>query len=168
LIDKACDNYALEINQTPAFWELTRRAHTDAFILRLGRLYDPHPAATSIGNLLETIKKNISQTGTVFPAAIATLHPADLDADMTSVSDDDEAVEKLLVVRNEYLAHRGTQHVTRRHFGALPKLGEDELSGLLTQALDIIGNRFAFRLVRDSTSNPRRWRRLAGLAISTA
>src|SRR5260370_14706633 len=70
-MEKAFDEYSIELNQTPAFWELTRRAHQDALALRLGRLYDPHAAATSLGNLLQTVKENVSRPSSLFPPAIA-------------------------------------------------------------------------------------------------
>jgi len=44
-LDKSFDQYSAELNQTPNFWELTRQAHKDAVILRLGRLFDPHATA---------------------------------------------------------------------------------------------------------------------------
>ncbi len=133
------DEYAVEINQTPAFWEVTRRAHQDAVVLRLGRLYDPHATATSLGNLLQTMKENIAGAGASFPAAIASLSASDLDADMASVSSQDPVVEKLLLWRNEYLAHRGTRHVTKGTFTLLPPLQKDELSGLLLKAITLMG-----------------------------
>jgi hypothetical protein len=68
-MERAFDEYSIELNQTPAFWELTRRAHQDAVALRLGRLYDPHATATSLGNLL---KENASYSGTYFPRQLQT------------------------------------------------------------------------------------------------
>jgi hypothetical protein len=137
-MEKAFDEYSIELNQTPAFWELTRRAHKDAVILRLGRLYDPHSSATSLGNLLKTMKENVVRAGTVFPASLANLDMTELDREITDVSEADPIVEKLLLIRNEYLAHRGTQHVTKGTFASLPSLDRDEISTLITRALDLI------------------------------
>lgn len=64
-MEEAFPEYSLELNQTPAFWELTSRAHQDAVILRLGRLYDPHAASTSLGNLLTTLQEKVSLAGTI-------------------------------------------------------------------------------------------------------
>jgi hypothetical protein len=137
-LEKSFDEYWTELNQTPAFWELTRRAHQDAVALRLGRLYDPHPTATSLGNFLQTIKENISLAGAVVPETVVRVDLMQLDSELNSVSDDDPAVEKLLLIRNEYLAHRGTRHVTKGTFVALPTLERDELSALVNRALDIL------------------------------
>ena len=137
-MEKAFDEYSIELNQTPAFWELTRRAHQDAVALRLGRLYDPHATATSLGNLLSTMKENALRASTVFPASLADLDTTELDREITDVSDADPIVKKLLLIRNEYLAHRGTQHVTRGTFASLPSLDRDEISTLITRALDLL------------------------------
>jgi hypothetical protein len=138
-MEKAFDDYSAELNETPAFWELTRRAHKDAVVLRLGRLYDPHATATSLGNLLQTMKENASCPGAIVPASIADLDIAELDSELAAVSDDDPTVAKLLLIRNEYLAHRGTRHVTKGTFASLPTLERDEVSTLITRALDLLG-----------------------------
>ena len=62
-MEEAFPEYSLELNQAPAFWELTRRAHQDVVVLRLGRLYDPHAAATSLGNLLTTLQEKAALAG---------------------------------------------------------------------------------------------------------
>ncbi len=137
-IEKAFDEHSIELNQTPAFWELTRRAHQDSLALRLARLYDPHATATSLGNLLQTIKENSSGLGTIFPASIAGLNMTELDSEIVGVSDQDPIVAKLLLIRNEYLSHRGTRHVTKGSFDSLPNLERDEISALITRALDLL------------------------------
>jgi hypothetical protein len=123
---------------SPAFWELTRRAHQDIVILRLGRLYDTHEAATSLGNFLASLLKNRTSAGTVFPTEVAKLKVAKLENDIKSVSDQNPSVKKLLAIRNEYLAHRGPQHVTKGHFDGLPKLEEQHVAHLLKNAVRIM------------------------------
>jgi hypothetical protein len=71
--------------------------------LRLGRLYDPHAAAISLG----------------------------FHSQITNVSDSNPTVAKLLVLRNEYLAHRGTGHVTKGTLSSLPSLNSDEITTLI-------------------------------------
>ena len=137
-MEEAFPEYALELNQTPAFWVLTRRAHQDAVVLRLGRLYDPHAAATSLGNFLATLQEKAPLAGTILPAKAAKLSMTKLGKDIKSVSSKNHAVVKLLTVRNEYLAHRGPQHVTKGTFSALPKLEKKDLSHLLANAVRIM------------------------------
>jgi len=136
--ESACDEYWKELNETPAFWELTRRAHKDSVVLRLGRLYDPHGSATSLGNLLQTIKDGSRGTARFVPVAIADLDGAELDSDIAAVSDENPTVAKLLRVRNEYLAHRSTLHVTKGTFASLPTLERDEISTLMMRAFEVL------------------------------
>lgn len=137
-MQKAFEEYSIELNHTPAFWEVTRRAHTDAVVLRLGRLYDPHATAISLGNLLQTMKENASGGSAEFPPSIANLDITEPDREISDVSEVDTAVAKLLVLRNEYLAHRGTRHVKKGTFESLPSLTWEEISTLITRALDLL------------------------------
>lgn len=137
-INEAFDEYSTELSQTPAFWELTRRAYKDAVALRLGRLYDPHATATSLGNLLQTMKERFSGAGITIPVSSAQLEMTELDSEIASVSAEDPIVAKLLLLRNEYLAHRGSRHVSKGTFASLPTLERDEISTLLTRALDVL------------------------------
>jgi hypothetical protein len=137
-IEKSFEEYWVELNATPAFWEMTRRAYKDAVVLRLGRLYDPHATATSLGNLLQTIKENDCLASALVPEAVVGLDRTELDSELIAVSDGDPIVRKLLLIRNEYLAHRGTRHVTKGTFASLPTLERDEISALVARALDIL------------------------------
>ena len=107
--------------------------------LRLGRLYDPHTTAASLGNLLQTIRENVSCPAAAVPASVAGLDLTEFDSELVAVSDDDPIVRKLLLIRNEYLAHRGTRHVTKGTFDSLPTLERDEIAALIQRALDILG-----------------------------
>jgi len=137
-MERAFDEYSIELNETPAFWNLTRRAHQDTVVLRLARLYDPHATATSLGNLLQTMKENSSCAGPVFPTAMKDLDVTELDGEIISVSQQDPTVRKLLLLRNEYLGHRGTRHVIKGTFDSLPTLERDEISTLVTRALSLL------------------------------
>lgn len=137
-LDASFKQYWKDLNQTPSFWELTRRAHQDAVVLRLGRLYDPHPTAISLGTLLATMHKHASTPGAAFPPNLATLDRIQLDAEMASVSDTDPSVKKLLTWRNEYLAHRGSQHVAKGSFDHLPELGRRDIAKLVNRAVGIL------------------------------
>lgn len=137
-MDNASREYSIELNQTPGFWELTGRAHQDAVALRLGRLYDPHATASSLGNLLQTMKENAPGAVPAFPASMADLDMTQLDVEIAEVSSENPIVVKLLQLRNEYLAHRGTRHVTKGTFDSLPTLERDEISTLITRAIDLL------------------------------
>ena len=69
-MEEAFDQNAVEFQLTPVFWVLTRRTHQGGPLLRLARfLYDPHQIATSLGNLLQTLKAHASDIGTIFPGS---------------------------------------------------------------------------------------------------
>ena len=138
-LDKSFKQYAVELNLTPHFWNLTRRAHQDMVILRLGRLYDPHPTAISLGTLLATMKQHAGTTAPQFPLGVTKLDRAKFDPEMMSVSDSDPAVKNLLALRNEYLAHRGFQHVAKGTFKQLPTLGRRDIAKLINRAIGIVG-----------------------------
>lgn len=137
-LDASFKQYWEDLNRTPSFWELTRRAHQDAVILRLGRLYDPHPTAISLGTLLATMHKHATAPGAEFPPGLADLDRAQLDGGMESVSDSDPSVKNLLTWRNEYLAHRSSKRVAEGTFAHLPELRSRDIAKLVNRAIGIL------------------------------
>jgi hypothetical protein len=137
--EAALGEYSEELNQAPEFWELTRQAHKDSVILRLGRLFDPTKGVLSFGNLLQTIRHHATATAPTFLSAdLNELDLATLDLELTSVSEDDAAVSSLLAIRNQYLAHREARIVGTGTFSSLPKLERTEIESLLERALRIV------------------------------
>lgn len=136
--DESLHHYSVELNQTPNFWELTRTAHKDTVILRLGRLYDPNAMAISLGTLLQTMNKHASTPGIELLPGITKLDRSKLEKEIVSVSDSDPTVKKLLTVRNEYLAHRSSQHVAKGNFKTLPTLQRRDIAKLINRAIGIL------------------------------
>jgi hypothetical protein len=62
----------------------------------------------------------------------------ELEQDMSRVSDDDPTIKSLLTWRNEYIAHRGSRHVLRGSFEALPNLELEALKAVLDRGLDLL------------------------------
>ncbi|HEY4359674.1 MAG TPA: hypothetical protein VGN17_01835 [Bryobacteraceae bacterium] len=146
-MQKASKEYVIEVNQTPTFWRLTHRAHKDQLILRLARLFDPNPDATSLGNLLWTMKEDVDAS-TMFPPELAHLDRTELARDIDQVSKANPTVEKLLTIRNKYLAHRDKGHVSAGGFPSSLHLDEKELFRLMTLAVDLLrkyGERLPYR-----------------------
>lgn len=137
-IDTAAEEYSNELNLTPNFWHITRRAHQDAVVLRLGRLYDQHPSALSLGKLLQTIREQSLSEERLISLPESGLNASELTSDITLVSDDDPIVGKLSAMRNEYLAHRNWQHVARGTFACLPNLQADDIRTLIHRALNVL------------------------------
>jgi AbiU2 len=155
---KATEEYATEFAQSPTFWELTFVAHMDSVMVRLCRCYDTYnDPALNLKNLLDTIEANLllfdepdfrqRLKGNAFVDSLAAeLKPPDrgqLRKDIEGVSDSDPLVHKLVMWRNNYIAHRNS------HVALNPKkldtqypLTFVDMDALLNRALEI-GNRYS-------------------------
>jgi hypothetical protein len=135
-LDKALAEYGIEINQTSQFWRLTIRAHQDSVILRLGRLFDPHPIALSLGNMLQTIHNGV--TNSTFSDLGIEVKKIDLkllQTDLEMVSEGDPLVSQLIDIRNDYLAHRASRLVSSK---SIPTLQQTDIATLLTRASSML------------------------------
>jgi hypothetical protein len=110
-IEQSVEEYGRELHLTPGFWEVTKRAYQDAVVLRLARLFDPHPSVISLGNLLRTIEAEKSGRGTLTLPGIVQVNLHCLEKEVLSVSVESDPVRTLLGLRDEYLAHRNVQRI---------------------------------------------------------
>jgi len=135
-LDKALAEYATEINQTSQFRRLTIRAHQDSVILRLGRLFDPHPIALSLANLLQTIHHGVTaSTLSHLGIKIQQLDLTLLQKDLETLSESDPLVSQLIEIRNEYLAHRASRLVISK---LLPTFQREDIEALLNRASSML------------------------------
>ncbi len=114
-LDPMRDHHLRELNYSIAFWRVIFRSLYDASLAHLGRLYDTHPQSISLGNFLQTVKKNPSYfSKSAFHARLqnrpdAVHRPLDvqeIDGEIRSVSGTDQLVRRLHNVRNNRIAHR--------------------------------------------------------------
>ena len=124
LIDQI-EKYEKEFNQSPAFWSFTFQAHLDATIFRLIRIFDSHNSSLSLTNLLNTIaanldlfeidrfRKRLKENIFVDSLAKNARKPDEpqLRKDVHAVSDGNPVVKKLIIVRNNLLAHKTASNV---------------------------------------------------------
>jgi hypothetical protein len=136
-LEASFDEYSEELNQSPQFWHLTRTAHQDSVILRLGRLFDPTSKALSLGNFLCTIHQAAANGSSYLGFELAEVNLAEIEQEMSSISRDDALVASLLTIRNQYLAHREAGLVGKGTFDSLPKLYRGDIEALLGGALSI-------------------------------
>lgn len=157
-LDKAIEEYSLEFSQSPTFWNLTRRAHIDAVLLRLCRAYDTNDQpALNLRNLLDTIQANLSifdepnfrqrLKGNAFVDSLAAeLNPPDhaqLKKDIKAVSVADSLVKKLVIWRHNYIAHRNSDYALNPNdLSSQYPLLFAEIDELLKRALEV-GNRYS-------------------------
>ena len=155
---KATEEYATEFGQSATFWGLTFGAHMDAVMIRLCRSYDTYKnSALSLRNLLDTIEANLvifdepnfrqRLKGNAFVDSLAAeFKPPDrgqLRKDIEAVSDSDPLVQKLVIWRHNYVAHRNSDFALNpKKFDAQYPLSFADMDALLNRALEI-GNRYS-------------------------
>jgi hypothetical protein len=136
-LDKAIAEDGTPFNQSAQFWRLTIQAHKDSVVLRLGRLYDPHPKALSLKTFLHTIREDAQRGSRFTKVGIASLDLGALKMDLETVSPTDPLVSRLLEIRDEYLAHRASHIVGSGSVSALPTLKQHDIRTLLERASHI-------------------------------
>lgn len=57
-LNRSVRKYVRELNQSPAFWSLTFRAHSECAMLALCRIYDSNQKSLNIGNLIDVARLN--------------------------------------------------------------------------------------------------------------
>ncbi|MEQ1912313.1 MAG: hypothetical protein ABMA15_26060 [Vicinamibacterales bacterium] len=151
------EQYSREFLQSQTFWSLTRLAHGEAGTLKLARAYDSHQHSLSLGTWLETIRDNLHLFSVEhfrerlkdnpFVESLAesprTPDAGVLRSDLASVSRSEPTVSKLLLVRDNLIAHRSGKLVLqgRNPFG-VSGLSWDDLELLANRALVIL-NRYS-------------------------
>lgn len=99
-IEGAFDEYDKELNQTPQFWELTRRALKDSVILRLGRLFDPNKQAVSLCTFLKAIQNHTTRhTLSSLGLDVPGLSTIAIEEELRNVSKADPLISRLMQVR---------------------------------------------------------------------
>ncbi len=156
--------FSAEYNQSVAFWTLTFQAHLDATIFRLIRIYDGHSTSLSLRNLLDTISENIHIFETerfrerlkdnpfVESLAEDARKPdmQQLSKDIDFACNDNPAVNKLTIWRNNLFAHKSAGNAVKGYNIASDyPLDEKEIEDLLTTGMSIL-NRYS-SLFRAST-----------------
>ena len=155
LTDKV-ETFGREYNQSPTFWTFTFRAHRDAAIFGLMRIYDGNSESLSLRNLLDTIKDNqpmfdepqfrerLKNNPYVDSLAADAKKPDDgeLEKDIEFASAKNPLVKKLIIWRNNLYAHRNAQNVVDDYqIGTDHPLTVKELESLVTMGYEIF-NRY--------------------------
>jgi hypothetical protein len=156
-LNAAVNSYVTELNQSPAFWSYTFRAHLDTVLSRLCRIYDQHKKSLNLKNLLDTIKtyinifdvKNFRERlkDNPFVDSLASWltkpNIEQLEKDIHFVSKANPSVKRLLFWRNNTIVHKNAEHVIN-NFDISDKypLSFDEIKQLLKEGTTII-NRYS-------------------------
>ena len=153
----AREEYHREFSQTPTFWWLTDRAHAEAVLYRLTRLYDQRDDSLSLRTWLKLVSENVhlfdernfrqrlKDNPFVKGLAQDARRPdrEQLELDKKSVEKNDPVVGKLVSFRNTSLAHRDPTTVLG---GAVTNEGQltwADVDTLIERAITII-NRYSY------------------------
>ena len=163
LLDSIKDN-SREFSQSNTFWNFTIDSLHDARMIRICRVFDQESKSLNLFNLLETIKANIQffdkkhfrhrLKDNAFVNSLAEVDrmpdKSQLQKDMQFASDQNPLVRKLMIWRNNVIAHQGAK-VSLGKDGILTDnpLTQQEIETLLNESFTIF-NRYS-SLYRAST-----------------
>lgn len=146
-----------EFNQSNTFWDLTLDALREARLTRLCRVYDQESNSLNLVNLLDTIKGNLHLfeehhfrdrlQDNAFVDSLAQTNRlptvAQLDEDIEFSSSRNPLVKKLMIWRNNIVAHKGTKvALGKDQILADNPLPQPEIEQLLDRSLEIF-NRYS-------------------------
>ena len=153
-----------EFRQSNTFWSLTLDSLKEARLTRLCRVFDQESSSLNLVNLLETIQANLNLfeeehfrsrlQNNAFVDSLAKSHRVpqedQLAADIEYASCRTPVVKKLMVWRNNIVAHRGAKlSLGRKQVLEQNALSQQDIEDLLSQSLSIF-NRYS-SLYRAST-----------------
>jgi len=169
-LQQAIPHYQEELNQSTAFWSLTIRAHLDASVVRLCKIYEHHQGSLNLRNLLDTIQANIAFFDTVHfrerhkdnpfveSLSVEARKPDEKqlqkDIDYVTGKDKDEEqskedsrknnpVKSLMMWRHKVVAHRDTHFIIRqKNLADDYRLTIADIAELLMKADEIL-NRYS-------------------------
>jgi len=163
LVDSIKDN-AREFSQSNTFWSFTLDSLQDARMIRLCRVFDQKSKSLNLFNLLETIKANVHffekkhfrerLKDNAFVESLAEVdripNESQLDKDIWFASDQNPLVKKLMIWRNNIIAHRAAKvSLGKDEILADNPLSQQEIEKLLDECFTIF-NRYS-SLYRAST-----------------
>jgi hypothetical protein len=140
-----------EFQQSYVFWYLTMEALQDAGRVNLCRIYDQNSTSLNLVNLLHTIKANLHffsevhfrkrLEGNAFVDSLAQVNRVpkmdELERDIESVSCKNPIVEKLMIWRNNIVAHRGAKiSLGKKKILENNPLSQREIEQLLEHSLE--------------------------------
>jgi len=152
-LNEALHDYKKEINQCVAFWGLTISAHKQTSILSLCRAYDSQKNASSLYQLIRIIQENIElfdiqqfrerlkHNPYVDSLSQTAREPnqQQLAKDLEFVSNGNPLVKRLIILRNNVVAHTSTSSIIKNKNDLNP-LTWKEIEELIEQGMSIINS----------------------------
>ena len=127
-VNTSFEKYKNEVNQSPAFWGLTRDSLFDSVMLRLCRIYQKSSGSITLQSVLKEIKANLyvfneehfrkrlKDNPNVDDLAkfFRTPDTAQVHLDIDFASEKNQPVERLIRWRNSQFVHKSSKMVIRQ------------------------------------------------------
>jgi hypothetical protein len=158
-LSKARTTHEREFSNFNTFWTLTLGALRTAYQTHLCRVYDQESASLNLVNLLHTIQSNLHLfsesyfrerlSGNAFVDSLAKTkrmpEKDELESDMELVTCENPIVKKLIVWRNNIVAHRGAKvALGKDQVLSDNPISDVEIKELLEQSLSIFNKYSSF------------------------
>ena len=147
------EEYEVEFNQSPTFWNLVFEGHLEVTMVRLARVYEHHDDTLNLRNWLDTIEANIDlfdrdrfrerKKENPFVESLAAVNRLpdrrELAKDIAIVSSSDSLVKKLIIHRHNLFAHRSATFTREgRNPAREYPLSPEDLDTLTSRAVSIV------------------------------
>ncbi|MEO1590105.1 MAG: hypothetical protein AAFU71_02310 [Cyanobacteria bacterium J06632_22] len=153
----AIPEYKREFKESNTFWHVTINSLKEARLIRLCRVFDQNSSSLNLVNLLEIIKENLHLfteeqlreriKDNVFADSLCHFYrppnKSQLETDIEYASCRNLLIKKLMIWRNNIVAHRGIKVVlSQQNILHRNPLSNEEIENLLTTGLRIF-NRYS-------------------------
>jgi hypothetical protein len=136
-INEASVDYIREISQTVFFWNTVQRSLQDGVILRIATLLDPRKDVVSMPNILRLIDAHVRGNGSTLGIELDNVDSVKIEDDMKSVHKLDPIVDKILTLRNDFIAHRSANIIATHRINLLPEIKNEEVNAMLDLLYDL-------------------------------
>jgi hypothetical protein len=136
-INESSEEYIREIYQTVFFWNTVQRSLQDGVILRLATMLDPRKDVVSMPNILRLIDIHARGNGSQLGIELADFDSVKIEDDIKSVHKLDPVVEKILTLRNDFIAHRSANIIATHRINLLPEIKNEEVNAMLDLLYDL-------------------------------
>ncbi len=130
-INESSEEYIREINQTVFFWNTVQRSLQDGVILRIATMLDPRKDVVSMPSILGLINIHARGNGSKLGIELDNFKAVKIEDDIKSVHKFDPVVDKILTLRNEFIAHRSVNVVATHRLNLLPEIKNEEIDAIL-------------------------------------
>lgn len=130
-INDSSKEYIDEIYQTVFFWNTVQRSLQDGVILRMATMLDPRKDVVSMPNILRIINIHARGNGSKLGIELSDVESVKIEDDIKRVHKFDPVVDKILTLRNDFIAHRSVNIVAAHQINLIPQIKNEEVDAML-------------------------------------